>query len=131
MIDAGADVIFDHHPHRLQPMDTYEGRPIFHGRGNFVWPSFSAEGSTSAVARVLVRRTGASAGACCRPRRLGRQPGPGLTEIGSAAAQADRGERVGDRRAALLSREVIRRGESQPDQRLRPVRLVALAHPWR
>jgi Bacterial capsule synthesis protein PGA_cap len=55
MIDAGADVIFGHHAHRLQPMDTYEGKPIFYGLGNFVWPSFSAEGSTTAVAEVVVR----------------------------------------------------------------------------
>jgi Bacterial capsule synthesis protein PGA_cap len=58
MIDAGADVIFGHHAHRLQPMDTYKGRPIFYGLGNFVWPSLSAEGSTTAVARVLVRPNG-------------------------------------------------------------------------
>lgn len=58
MIDAGADVIFGHHAHRLQPMDTYKGRPIFYGLGNFVWPSFSSEGSTTAVARVLVRPNG-------------------------------------------------------------------------
>jgi poly-gamma-glutamate synthesis protein (capsule biosynthesis protein) len=58
MIDAGADAIFGHHAHRLQPMDTYKGRPILYGLGNFVWPSFSAEGSTTAVARVLVRPNG-------------------------------------------------------------------------
>ena len=62
MIDAGADVIFGHHAHRLQPMDTYRGRPIFYGLGNFVWPSFSAEGSTTAVARVLVRPNGSIVG---------------------------------------------------------------------
>lgn len=58
MIDAGADAIFGHHAHRLQPMDTYKGRPIFYGLGNFVWPSFTAEGSMTAVARVLVRPNG-------------------------------------------------------------------------
>jgi capsule synthesis protein PGA_cap len=54
MIDAGADMIFGHHAHRLQPMDTYEGRPIFYGLGNFVWPNFSVAGSTTAVAEVVV-----------------------------------------------------------------------------
>lgn len=54
MIDAGADAIFGHHAHRLQPMDTYDGRPIFYGLGNFVWPNFSVEGSTTAVAEVTV-----------------------------------------------------------------------------
>lgn len=58
MIDAGADVIFGHHAHRLQPMDTYRGRPIFYGLGNFVWPHLSEEGSTTAVARVRVTPDG-------------------------------------------------------------------------
>jgi poly-gamma-glutamate capsule biosynthesis protein CapA/YwtB (metallophosphatase superfamily) len=58
MIEAGADVIFGSHAHRLQPMDTYEGRPIFYGLGNFVWPRFSSEGSATAVARVVVRPDG-------------------------------------------------------------------------
>jgi Bacterial capsule synthesis protein PGA_cap len=62
MIDAGADVIFGHHAHRLQPMDTFEGRPIFYGLGNFVWPRFSGEGSATAVARVLVRPNGTIVG---------------------------------------------------------------------
>jgi poly-gamma-glutamate synthesis protein (capsule biosynthesis protein) len=58
MIDAGADAIFGHHAHRLQPMDTYRGRPIFYGLGNFVWPNFSVEGSTTAVAEVTVASDG-------------------------------------------------------------------------
>lgn len=58
MIDAGADVIFGHHAHRLQPMETYRGRPIFYGLGNFVWPHLSEEGSTTAVARVRVTPEG-------------------------------------------------------------------------
>jgi poly-gamma-glutamate synthesis protein (capsule biosynthesis protein) len=57
-VDAGADVVFGHHAHRLQPMDHYKGRPIFWGLGNFVWPNFSAEGSTTAVAQVEVRPSG-------------------------------------------------------------------------
>lgn len=58
MIDAGADMIFGHHAHRLQPMDTYHGRPIFYGLGNFVWPNFSVAGSTTAVAEVTVSAQG-------------------------------------------------------------------------
>jgi poly-gamma-glutamate synthesis protein (capsule biosynthesis protein) len=58
MIDAGADVIFGHHSHRLQPMTTYRGRPIFFGLGNFVWPHLSEEGSTTAVAEVRVTPKG-------------------------------------------------------------------------
>ena len=58
MIDAGADVIFGGHSHRLQPLETYRGRPIFYSLGNFVWPRFSAEGATTAVAEVFVRPDG-------------------------------------------------------------------------
>lgn len=58
MIDAGADAIFGSHAHRLQPMDTYRGRPIFYGLGNFVWPNFSVAGSTTAVAEVTVTAGG-------------------------------------------------------------------------
>ncbi len=58
MIDAGADVIFGGHAHRLQPMETYRGRPIFHSLGNFVWPNLSVEGSETAVARVRVSPAG-------------------------------------------------------------------------
>jgi poly-gamma-glutamate synthesis protein (capsule biosynthesis protein) len=58
LIDAGADVIFGAHSHRLQPMSVYEGRPIFWSLGNFVWPNFSIEGSTTAVAEVTVTPKG-------------------------------------------------------------------------
>jgi poly-gamma-glutamate capsule biosynthesis protein CapA/YwtB (metallophosphatase superfamily) len=58
MIDAGADAIFGHHSHRLQPMGRYKGRPIFWSLGNFVWPNFSVEGSTTAVAEVTVTPNG-------------------------------------------------------------------------
>lgn len=58
MIDAGADVIFGGHSHRLQPVETYRGRPIFYSLGNFVWPRFSAEGSATGVAEVVVHPDG-------------------------------------------------------------------------
>lgn len=58
MVEAGADVILGGHAHRLQPMETYHGRPIFYSLGNFVWPDFSREGSTTAVAEVTVSPQG-------------------------------------------------------------------------
>ena len=58
LIDAGADMIFGGHAHRLQPMETYRGRPIFYSLGNFVWPNFSVAGSTTAVAEVTVSPKG-------------------------------------------------------------------------
>ncbi|MEX0796549.1 MAG: CapA family protein [Acidimicrobiia bacterium] len=58
MIDAGADIIFGHHQHRLQPMEYIEGKPVFWGLGNFVWPHNSVASATTAVARVVVNPDG-------------------------------------------------------------------------
>lgn len=58
LIKAGADIIFGHHAHRLQPLDMYKGRPIFWGLGNFVWPAFSSEGAATGVAEVTVYPNG-------------------------------------------------------------------------
>ena len=54
MVDAGADVIFGAHPHVIQPMETYRGRPIFYSLGNFVWPRTSGAVTAAAVAEVTV-----------------------------------------------------------------------------
>ena len=58
MIDAGADGIFGHHPHRLQPLEFYEGKPIAWSLGNFVWPRLSQAGATTAVAQFIVEPNG-------------------------------------------------------------------------
>jgi hypothetical protein len=66
LIEAGADAVFGHHAHRLQPLEFYKGRPIAYGLGNFVWPS----SGPTAVAEVVVAPDG-SIGACLLPARLG------------------------------------------------------------
>lgn len=37
MIDAGADIIMGHHPHVVQGMEMYKGKPIFYSLGNFIF----------------------------------------------------------------------------------------------
>lgn len=37
LIEAGADVIVGHHPHSLQAVEVYKGKPIFYSLGNFVF----------------------------------------------------------------------------------------------
>lgn len=54
------------HAHRLQPMDTYEAKPIFYGLRMLVWPRFSAEGSATAVAEAVFRPNGEIVGRLCR-----------------------------------------------------------------
>ena len=58
MIDAGADMIFGHHPHRLNALEMYAGKPVSWSLGNFVWPRLSAAGSDTAVAQVIVEPDG-------------------------------------------------------------------------
>jgi poly-gamma-glutamate synthesis protein (capsule biosynthesis protein) len=56
MVDAGADVIFGSHAHRLHPLEIYRGRPIFFGLGNTVWPR--ADGASGGIGEVIVRPDG-------------------------------------------------------------------------
>ncbi len=37
LIDAGADIVYGHGPHVLQPIQLYKGKPIFYSLANFVF----------------------------------------------------------------------------------------------
>jgi len=44
LIEAGADVIIGHHPHVIQGLEIYQGKPIFYSLGNFIFDQyFSAD----------------------------------------------------------------------------------------
>jgi poly-gamma-glutamate synthesis protein (capsule biosynthesis protein) len=58
MVEAGADIIFGHHQHRLNPLEIVDGAAVFWGLGNFVWPHNSVASATTAVARVIVTPEG-------------------------------------------------------------------------
>ena len=58
MIEAGADVIFGHHQHRMNPLEMVDGAAVFWGLGNFVWPHNSVPSATTAVARAVVNPDG-------------------------------------------------------------------------
>lgn len=36
-IDSGADLVLGAHPHVIQPVEVYEGKPIFYSLANFVF----------------------------------------------------------------------------------------------
>lgn len=36
-VDAGADMVIGHHPHALQPMEIYKGKPILYSLANFIF----------------------------------------------------------------------------------------------
>lgn len=41
LIDGGADLVYGHHPHVLQPMCFYKGKPILFSTGNFTFGTMS------------------------------------------------------------------------------------------
>ena len=73
-IEAGADAVFGHHPHVLQPMGIHQGRPIFWSLGNFVW---HAGTTRTAVARVVIGTDGSITGTLI-PARIERKGQPVL-----------------------------------------------------
>jgi hypothetical protein len=79
MIAAGADAIFGHHPHRLQPFETVQDRPVFWSLGNFVWPEMSPASATTGVARVVISPEGEISG-CLIPALIESSGHPVLTD---------------------------------------------------
>jgi len=78
MIGAGADVIFGHHAHRLQPLQLVDDAAVFWGLGNFVWPRYSTAGSTTAVGRAVIHPDG-RVEACLIPAFIENSGQPVLT----------------------------------------------------
>ncbi len=54
-IDAGADLVIGHHPHVLQAIEVYKGKPIFYSMGNFAFDLFRGRAQTTALAHCLIR----------------------------------------------------------------------------
>ena len=78
MIEAGADVIFGHHPHRMQPLEMVGDAAVFWSLGNFVWPHNSVPSATTAVARAVVAPDGGIE-ACLIPAYIETHGHPVLT----------------------------------------------------
>jgi poly-gamma-glutamate synthesis protein (capsule biosynthesis protein) len=57
-IDAGADLVFGHHPHVLQGIEVYKGKLIAYSLGNFAFASYSKKVRTSAILRVKFQDNG-------------------------------------------------------------------------
>jgi poly-gamma-glutamate synthesis protein (capsule biosynthesis protein) len=80
VVDAGADLIVGHHPHRLHGVEFYAGKPIFYSVGNFVFEAPPAGGGspylswrgglTTAAIRAMFRREGLIVEARVRGREL-------------------------------------------------------------
>lgn len=58
-IDSGADLVLGHHPHVLQPVETYKGRPIIYSLGAFIWDARIFDADKSAILRFELRKSSA------------------------------------------------------------------------
>jgi poly-gamma-glutamate synthesis protein (capsule biosynthesis protein) len=53
LIDAGADIVVGHHPHVVQGMESYKGRPIFYSLGNFIFDQMFSPDTQEGLALAL------------------------------------------------------------------------------
>ena len=58
LIDGGADVIYGHHPHVLQPLLFYQGKPVMFSTGNFTFGTMSDVDKHTGIFRFYFRRNG-------------------------------------------------------------------------
>ena len=56
-IDAGADVIYGHHPHVLQPVQFYKGKPILYSTGNFTFGTMSKVDPSTGIFQLAYEKT--------------------------------------------------------------------------
>ncbi len=78
MIEAGADAIFGHHPHRLGALEMVDGVPVYWTLGNFIWPRLSDPSATTGVARLEISPDG-DVEACLLPAFIVTSGRPELT----------------------------------------------------
>lgn len=71
-IDAGADICLGHHPHVLQPVEWYHGKPIVYSMGNFIFRQGAPWTGLSGVFEFTVR-SGGVISLALRPVRAGYQ----------------------------------------------------------
>jgi poly-gamma-glutamate synthesis protein (capsule biosynthesis protein) len=57
ILDAGADVIYGQHPHILQPVHFYKGKPIFYSLGNFTFGSMGRADPDTGIFQLRYRLT--------------------------------------------------------------------------
>lgn len=57
LIDAGADAVIGHHPHVIQDVSLYQGKPIFYSLGNFVFDQyFSTEVQEGLIVELTIEK---------------------------------------------------------------------------
>jgi len=54
LIDSGADIIVGHHPHVVEGMEIYRGKPIFYSLGNFIFDQYFSADTQENLALDLI-----------------------------------------------------------------------------
>ncbi|MBR3017140.1 MAG: CapA family protein [Clostridia bacterium] len=57
VLDAGADMIWGHHPHVIQPIGIYQGKPILFSTGNFTFGTMSDVNPETGIFQVTYEKT--------------------------------------------------------------------------
>lgn len=73
-IDSGADLILGHHPHVLQPLEVYKGKPIAYSMGGFIWDYRARDADMSAIYLFELGKSSARLAKTVPIRIVGCQP---------------------------------------------------------
>jgi len=59
LIDSGVDLVYGNHPHVLQELEIYNGKPIYYSLGNFLFIDYkSAKDPDGAMVTVDLKKDG-------------------------------------------------------------------------
>ena len=81
MIDAGADMVIGNHPHWVQSVEIYKGKPIWYSLGNFTFDQSWSEPTLEGVTLELTFRGESLVQAWMNPHILVRAVQPNLLDI--------------------------------------------------
>lgn len=54
LVDAGADAVIGHHSHTLQTVETYRGKPIYYGIGNFIFDQRKPVNTQACIVKLTI-----------------------------------------------------------------------------
>ncbi|KKW09348.1 MAG: hypothetical protein UY44_C0003G0021 [Candidatus Kaiserbacteria bacterium GW2011_GWA2_49_19] len=63
LIDQGATAVIGHHPHVVEEIEIYHGKPIFYSLGNFIFDQYFSKDTQEGLSVGLVLKDGAVSGA--------------------------------------------------------------------
>jgi poly-gamma-glutamate capsule biosynthesis protein CapA/YwtB (metallophosphatase superfamily) len=80
-IDAGADIVIGNHPHWVQSVEIYKGKPIWYSLGNFTFDQSWSEPTLEGITLELTFRGGTLVQAWMNPHILIRAVQPNLLDL--------------------------------------------------